>query len=191
MSVVLEKSRCRVPVPHSVSRSPKAPPWKDRQRCCLPCSCCRGVEGAAQRHVGQLFQVCGRCGKGRIGDVAWNGNIRAVLERGGLSDGSGEVSTQCVLETGQVFWLSTKECHLKIASLSPWLLLGFFAWVKRVRLSCWGSLCRMSWGVFFSCFPEIRIRVHRDDMKLFRKGISMDLPERTRKLYGLPKAEIR
>ena len=36
-------------------------------------------------------------------------------------------------------------------------------------------------------FPEIRIRVCADGMRLFFKGISMDLPKRTRKLYELLK----
>ena len=35
----------------------------------------------------------------------------------------------------------------------------------------------------FYVFPEMRIRVHVNGMRLFSKGISMDVPERTRKLY--------
>ena len=40
------------------------------------------------------------------------------------------------------------------------------------------------------CFLKIRIGVRVADMKVFQKGMSMDLPERTRKLYDLLKVEM-
>ena len=35
----------------------------------------------------------------------------------------------------------------------------------------------------FYVFPEMRIRVHVNGMRLFFKGISIDVPARTRKLF--------
>ena len=38
-------------------------------------------------------------------------------------------------------------------------------------------------GCVFHVFPEMRIRVYVNGMRLFFKRISMDVPERTRKFY--------
>ena len=40
----------------------------------------------------------------------------------------------------------------------------------------------------FYVFPELRIRVHVDDMKLSQREISCELPERSRNLYEMVKS---